>query len=184
MICRNSKCGAQLPEGANFCPRCGKKVQPPERKTKSRGNGLGSVYKLPNGKWCAEKTLGWVADPLPPDAAPEIQASAGDEALPPIEEFTERDDLAARILELSGSAKWAAVHLGAEFTVATDAARLAIAMGGDLLSPGVSDEEAWAAALPLSRALIPSGCFMATILASSAWASSPASSSAFARMIC
>lgn len=70
MICRNIKCGAQLPEGANFCPRCGKKVQPPERKTKSRGNGLGSVYKLPNGKWCAEKTLGWVADPLPPGALP------------------------------------------------------------------------------------------------------------------
>lgn len=70
MICRNIKCGAQLPEGANFCPRCGKKAQPSERKTKSRGNGLGSVYKLPNGKWCAEKTLGWVADPLPPDAPP------------------------------------------------------------------------------------------------------------------
>lgn len=70
MICRNIKCGAQLPEGANFCPRCGKKVQPSERKTKSRGNGLGSVYKLPNGKWCAEKTLSWVADPLPPDAPP------------------------------------------------------------------------------------------------------------------
>lgn len=70
MICRNVKCGAQLPEGANFCPRCGKKVQPSERKTKSRGNGLGSVYKLPNGKWCAEKTLGWVADPIPPDAPP------------------------------------------------------------------------------------------------------------------
>ena len=70
MICRNIKCGAQLPEGANFCPRCGKKVQLPGKKTKSRGNGLGSVYKLPNGKYCAEKTLGWIADPLPPDAPP------------------------------------------------------------------------------------------------------------------
>lgn len=70
MICRNIKCGAQLPEGANFCPRCGKRVQLPERKTKSRGNGLGSVYRLPNGKYCAEKTLGWIADPLPPDAPP------------------------------------------------------------------------------------------------------------------
>ena len=70
MICRNPKCGAELPEGANFCPRCGKKAQLAPRKTKSRGNGLGSVYKLPNGKYVAEKTLGWIADPLPPDAPP------------------------------------------------------------------------------------------------------------------
>ena len=70
MICRDPKCAAELPEGANFCPRCGKKAQLSPRKTKSRGNGLGSVYKLPNGKYCAEKTLGYVADPLPPDAPP------------------------------------------------------------------------------------------------------------------
>lgn len=70
MTCRNPKCAAELPEGANFCPRCGKKVQQGTRKTKSRGNGLGSVYKLPNGKYVAEKTLGYVADPLPPDAPP------------------------------------------------------------------------------------------------------------------
>lgn len=70
MKCRNLKCAAELPEGANFCPRCGKRAQLPERKTKSRGNGLGSVYRLPNGKYCAEKTLGWIADPLPPGAPP------------------------------------------------------------------------------------------------------------------
>lgn len=70
MKCRNPKCSAELPEGANFCPRCGKRAQLPERKTKSRGNGLGSVYRLPNGKYCAEKTLGWIADPLPPGAPP------------------------------------------------------------------------------------------------------------------
>lgn len=70
MTCRNPKCGAELPENANFCPRCGKKVQLSPRKTKSRGNGVGSVYKLPNGKYVAEKTLGYIADPLPPDAPP------------------------------------------------------------------------------------------------------------------
>ena len=70
MICRNPKCAAELPAGANFCPRCGKKAQLSPRRTKSRGNGLGSVYKLPNGKYVAEKTLGWIADPLPPDAPP------------------------------------------------------------------------------------------------------------------
>ena len=30
----------------------------------------GSVYQLPNGKYCAEKTVGWLVDPLPPDAPP------------------------------------------------------------------------------------------------------------------
>lgn len=68
MICRNPKCAREIPEGAAFCPWCGKKQKLPERKPKSRGNGLGTVYKLDNGKWCAQKTVGWITDPLPPDA--------------------------------------------------------------------------------------------------------------------
>ncbi|MBR1820980.1 MAG: DNA polymerase I [Clostridia bacterium] len=71
------------------------------------------------------------------------------EALPAIERFAEREALAARILELSGNAKWVALHLGADFTVATDAARLTMPMGGDLLSPGLTDAEALEAAMPL-----------------------------------
>ena len=70
MKCRNSKCGAELPPGANFCPVCGKKVQKDEKKRKSRGNGLGSVYKLPNGKYVAEKTVGWIVDEIPPGSPP------------------------------------------------------------------------------------------------------------------
>lgn len=70
MICRNVKCGAELPADANFCPRCGKKVQKGEKKARSRGNGLGTVYKLPNGKYVAEKTVGWIADPIPPGSPP------------------------------------------------------------------------------------------------------------------
>ena len=27
------------------------------RRKRTRGNGMGTVYKLPNGKWCAEVTL-------------------------------------------------------------------------------------------------------------------------------
>ena len=71
MICPNQKCKKAAPEGAAFCPWCGKKLHPPARKTKSRGNGLGTVYKLPNGKWCAEKTVGWIVDPLPEGSPPE-----------------------------------------------------------------------------------------------------------------
>ena len=78
-----------------------------------------------------------------------LEAAPPEEDLPPIERFEELDALAARILELAEDAAWVAVHLGAEFTLATDRVRLAMALGGDLLSAGVSDEEAWTAALPL-----------------------------------
>ena len=58
----------EAPEGAAFCPWCGKNLNPPQRKTKSRGNGLGTVYKLKSGKWAAVKTVGWIVDPVPEDA--------------------------------------------------------------------------------------------------------------------
>ena len=67
------RCGGELPAGAAFCPACGKKQQKSKHKTKSRGNGLGSAYKLANGKWCAEKTVGWTVDPLPEDAPPDAK---------------------------------------------------------------------------------------------------------------
>ena len=57
-------------------------------------------------------------------------------------------------MELTG-AKWVALHLGQSLTVATDAARLSLPLGGDLLSAGISDGEAWKAALPLLRADCP-----------------------------
>lgn len=73
MICINSKCGRELQPGWAFCPWCGRKQAKPARKTKSRGNGLGTVYRS-GEKWIAEKTVGWITDPLPegspPDAVP------------------------------------------------------------------------------------------------------------------
>ena len=69
MNCVYQKCDREIPEGAVFCPWCGRKQQRNERKTKSRGNGLGSVYKR-GDKWIAVKTLGYIIDPLPPDAPP------------------------------------------------------------------------------------------------------------------
>ena len=68
MNCPNPKCKKAALDGAAFCPYCGRRLDPPKRKTKSRGNGLGSVYKLKNGKWAAVKTVGWIVDPLPEDA--------------------------------------------------------------------------------------------------------------------
>jgi len=85
----------------------------------------------------------------PGPVAPEAAAPEEAEPLPPIERFSEPEALRARILELAGSAQWVSLHLGAEFTLATDAARLSMAMGGDLLSPGLTDAEALEAAMPL-----------------------------------
>lgn len=93
---------------------------------------------------------------LPQDAVESIKAPLAEaEALPPIEEFNAQDALAARIMALASTAKWAALHLDDHFTVATDTARLSMAMGGDLLSPGMTDAEAWQAALPLLEAECP-----------------------------
>ena len=55
------KCREPLPDSAKFCPACGAK-QELTQKSKSRGNGTGSVYKLANGTWIAVKILGRVID--------------------------------------------------------------------------------------------------------------------------
>lgn len=67
MLCRNNRCRRELEPGFEFCPYCGKKQVKTKQKTKSRGNGLGSVYKR-GDKWLAVKTVGWITDPLPADA--------------------------------------------------------------------------------------------------------------------
>ena len=55
------KCGADLPEGANFCPVCGRRTTAAPPSVKKRGNGQGSVYKMGN-KWLAIVTLGYYID--------------------------------------------------------------------------------------------------------------------------
>lgn len=60
------KCRKEVPDGAAFCPWCGAelrdKAEKPARKTRTRGNGLGSVYKR-GGKWMAVKVIGWTVGP-------------------------------------------------------------------------------------------------------------------------
>lgn len=55
------KCHVELPDGAAFCPKCGAK-QDVTHKPKSRGNGQGSVYQLPNKSWIAIITAGMEID--------------------------------------------------------------------------------------------------------------------------
>ena len=59
MNCR--KCRKEIPDGAVYCQHCGVK-QSVDRLPKSRGNGQGSAYKLPNGTWRAAVCLGYTVD--------------------------------------------------------------------------------------------------------------------------
>ena len=56
MKCR--KCRRDIPEGCVFCPLCGAKLETAQR-PKSRGNGQGSVYQLPNKSWRCVRTVGY-----------------------------------------------------------------------------------------------------------------------------
>ncbi|WP_306574543.1 tyrosine-type recombinase/integrase [Anaerotruncus massiliensis (ex Togo et al. 2019)] len=63
MIC--VKCKKEIPDESVFCLHCGweQSKRAPQRKTKSRGNGTGSIYQLPDGRYKVEVVLGWEADP-------------------------------------------------------------------------------------------------------------------------
>lgn len=53
------KCRAALPDGALFCPACGKKQVAEKRKALKRANGTGTVYKLQGRRsrpWVAAKS--------------------------------------------------------------------------------------------------------------------------------
>jgi integrase len=56
LTCR--KCKKEI-EDTPFCPLCGASQGDSGRVNRTRGNGQGSVFRLPNGKWRAEVTLGW-----------------------------------------------------------------------------------------------------------------------------
>ena len=55
----NCKCGQELQEGWIVCPVCGRKTIKPRKK---RGNGQGTITKLPNGKYKLQVTVGYRLD--------------------------------------------------------------------------------------------------------------------------
>lgn len=56
MNCR--KCKKEIVDGSKFCNFCGTK-QEYEKSMRKRGNGEGTVFKMPDGRWMAEVTLGY-----------------------------------------------------------------------------------------------------------------------------
>lgn len=56
MICR--KCKKAAPDGAVFCPNCGKRLSPPERRPKHSHNGSGCAFKR-GSTWTAQIIVGY-----------------------------------------------------------------------------------------------------------------------------
>ena len=102
----------------------------------------------------AAKRLTEVAGHFAAVSIPAVPKAAR-EKLPKIERMESLEQTAARVAELAGDAKWAAAYLESELTVATDKARLSLPAAGDLLSPGVTAEEAARALAPLLTADCP-----------------------------
>lgn len=55
----NCKCGYELQEGWIVCPVCGRKTSRPRKK---RGNGQGTITKMPNGMYKLQVTMGYHLD--------------------------------------------------------------------------------------------------------------------------
>ena len=79
---------------------------------------------------------------------------APEEVWPEIETFSDADVLRARIEEIAKAAQWVSIHMGAALTLCADSARLSMNLGGDLLSPGLTEEQA----MTLCRPLFESEC--------------------------
>jgi integrase/uncharacterized OB-fold protein len=65
------KCYAELLPEAVYCHICGSKQKKEPRHVKNRGNGQGTVFKLPNGKWQARATLSY--EPIPGSDPPRVR---------------------------------------------------------------------------------------------------------------
>ena len=102
----------------------------------------------------AARRLTEVAGHFAPVSIPAVPKAAR-EKLPKIERMESLEQTAARVAELAKDAKWAAAYLESELTIATDRARLSLPAAGDLLSPGVTTEEAARALAPLLTADCP-----------------------------
>ena len=115
-----------------------------EWKLDSICGGIGRLREL--GMNMAAKKLSEMAADICPEVHVEQQAEEIQRA---VEQLSSLAELEARVAEQAGETEWLAVHLGTELSVATENLLINVPLGGDLLSAGISDEEAVAAVLPL-----------------------------------
>ncbi len=119
------------------------------------GGGLSRLREL--GMNQAARRLAQMAGdsaPAPAPAAENAPAPDGD-----VETPSDASALAARLAQLAATANHVALHVGAAFSAATDAARLRMPLGGDLIDPGVSAAEALEAARPLLASQAPKALY-------------------------
>ena len=117
--------------------------------------GLARLREL--GMNQAARRLSQLAKVPGPAPAPEVDARSA--AASGVETPEDAPALAKRLRALSGTAAHASIYIGMEFSAATDAARLRMPLGGDLLSPGVSAEGALEAAMPLLASPVPKALY-------------------------
>ena len=111
------------------------------------GGGIARLREL--GMNQAQRRLAQMAkEPAsaPAPAAPSSASGGSDSA---VETPENARALAARLEALAATAKRVGVYIGTEFSAATDAARLRMPLGGDLIDPGIGETEALEAARPL-----------------------------------
>lgn len=104
MTCINPKCAAQLPDTAKYCLCCGRKQTAVARRRRVHANGQGCVYKLSNGKWRAEKTLGYRLEP-PPDGSPPGTMPKKKRVTVTRSDFKTRSEALAALPELTAKTK-------------------------------------------------------------------------------
>ena len=112
------------------------------------GGGLPRLRELKMN--AAIRRVSEVAKKFAPEAEVEAEPVVRND-LPEIEVLPDAAELKVRCEQLAKTAKWMAMHIGADFTLATDAARLCVRLGGDLLSMGVGEDECVQAAAPLLK---------------------------------
>ena len=121
------------------------------------GGGIARLREL--GMNQAQRRLAQMAkEPAsaPAPAAPSSASGGSDSA---VETPENARALAARLEALAATAKRVGVYIGTEFSAATDAARLRMPLGGDLIDPGIGEAEALEAARPLLACKAPKALY-------------------------
>ena len=121
------------------------------------GGGIARLREL--GMNQAQRRLAQMAKEPASAPAPVAPSSASGGSDSAVETPENARALAARLEALAATAKRVGVYIGTEFSAATDAARLRMPLGGDLIDPGIGEAEALEAARPLLACKAPKALY-------------------------